>query len=43
MGAEKPNKDLEKQVKNLQEKSFKPEIEQSIKEKSKYINKPIRK
>lgn len=43
MDDKKPNKDLEKQVEKLQEKTFKPEIEKSIKDKSKYVNKPIRK
>lgn len=43
MDKEKPNKELQEQVKKLQEKTFKPEIAESIKQKSKYVNKPITK
>lgn len=41
MDKEKANKELQEQIKNLQKKSFKPEIAESIKQKSKYVNKPI--
>lgn len=41
MDNEKPNRELQEQIKNLQKKNFKPEIVESIKQKSKYVNKPI--